>query len=203
LPGYAGRRPSSGNCGTAVITEVPAMGFVVGPASFNGFYDGDARHVRAIEYLIRHLKPANVFATGVAHGFTSRFILEALERNGSGRLSSIELLPLDPALQNQIGIAVGDRVVERWTLIPGLSRRCLPGLLSRLGKIDLFIHDSRHAERNLRFELDRAWPTLHPGGALLVDDIDSNWGFQSFTQAFSGYNSLVCEADIRAERGRP
>ena len=36
-----------------------------------------------------------VVETGVAHGVTSRFILEALERNGRGFLWSIDLPPLE------------------------------------------------------------------------------------------------------------
>jgi hypothetical protein len=68
-------------------------------------------------------------------------------------------------------------------------------LLCRLGQIDLFIHDSLHTERNVRFELDRAWAALRTGGVLVVDDIDANWGFRSFTQTFSGYKSLICEAE--------
>jgi hypothetical protein len=68
-------------------------------------------------------------------------------------------------------------------------------LLSRLGKIDLFVHDSLHSERNVRFELDRAWAATGPIGAFVVDDVDANWGFRSFTQAFPGQQSLICEAE--------
>ncbi len=71
----------------------------------------------------------------------------------------------------------------------------MPGLLSRLGEIDLFIHDSLHSERNVRFEMDRAWANLRPGGAIVVDDIDVNRGFHSFVQSFSGIHFFVCEAE--------
>jgi hypothetical protein len=122
-------------------------------------------------------------------------LLEALERNGSGHLWSIDLPPRDPALQKEVGIAVGDRFKETWSYIRGSSRRRLPALLSKLGTIDLFIHDSLHSEHNVRFELDHAWAALRPGGALVVDDIDANWGFHSFTRAFAGYRSIVCDAE--------
>ena len=133
--------------------------------------------------------------TGVAHGVTSRFILEALERSGGGHLWSIDLPPLERVWQKQVGMAVGGRNADRWSYIKGSSRRRLPELLSQLGQIDLFIHDSLHSERNVRFELDRAWAAVRPGGALVVDDVDVNWGFQSFTQAFSGHRSMICEAE--------
>jgi hypothetical protein len=92
-------------------------------------------------------------------------------------------------------MAVGDHYSDRWSYINGSSRRRLPKLLARLGQIDLFIHDSLHSERNVRFELDRAWAALSSNGALVVDDVDANWGFRSFIQTFSGHQSLICEAE--------
>jgi hypothetical protein len=178
-----------------VMRELEAKGIQAGPASFKAWNDGDAGFVRAIWCLIRHLKPNHVVETGVAHGVTSRFILEALERSGGGHLWSIDLPPLERVWQKQVGMAVGGRNADRWSYIKGSSRRRLPELLSQLGQIDLFIHDSLHSERNVRFELDRAWAAVRPGGALVVDDVDVNWGFQSFTQTFSGHRSMICEAE--------
>jgi len=178
-----------------IIRELEAKGIRAGPDSFDGWNDGDAGLVRAIWCLIRHLKPKKVVETGVAHGVTSRIVLEALERNGDGHLWSIDLPPLERVWHSQIGAAVGDRHADRWSYIKGSSARRLPGLLSRLGQIDLFIHDSLHSEHNVRFELDRAWAALSPIGALVVDDIDANGGFRSFTQAFSSHLSMICEAE--------
>lgn len=179
-----------------VIRELEEKGIAAGPESFQCWNDGDAGLVRAIWCLTRHLKPKKVVETGVAHGVTSRCILEALERNGGGgHLWSIDLPPIERVWRKQVGAAVGDRYADRWSYIKGSSRRRLPGLLSRLGEIDLFIHDSLHTERNVRFELDRAWPAIRPNGAIVVDDVDANWGFQSFTQAFSGQQSMICEAE--------
>jgi hypothetical protein len=172
-----------------------AKGIRVGPESFKNWNDGDAGLVRAIWCLTRHLQPRKVVETGVAHGMTTRFILEALERNGVGHLWSIDYPPLDDVWHDQIGVAVGGRYPARWTYVRGSSKRRLPGILSRLGQIDLFIHDSLHSEHNVRFEVDRAWAALRPGGAIVVDDIDANWGFQTFTQAKSDHPSMICEAE--------
>jgi methyltransferase family protein len=179
-----------------VIGELKTKGIRVGPESFKGWNDGDAAFVRAIWCLTRHLRPSNVVETGVAHGVSSRFILEALERNGGGsHLWSIDHPPLEHVWHTQIGLAVGGRYPARWSYIRGSSKRRLPGLISQLGHIDLFVHDSLHSEHNVRFEMDRAWAALRPGGAMVVDDIDANWGFKSFEQAFSGHRSLICEAE--------
>jgi hypothetical protein len=178
-----------------VVAELEAKGIRAGPESFGSWNDGDGGLVRAIWCLTRHLQPENVVETGVAHGVTSRFILEALERNGRGHLSSIDLPPIERVWREHVGLAVTDRYRGRWTYIKGPSRLRLPRLLAQLGKIDLFIHDSLHSERNVRFELDRAWASLRPGGAIVVDDVDANWGFRSFTETFSGHQSVICEAE--------
>ena len=178
-----------------VIRELEAKGIRAGPESFQSWNDGDAGFVRAVWCLTHHLRPKNVVETGVAHGVTSRCLLEALERSGDGHLWSIDLPPLERPWRQQVGAAIGDHCLTRWSYIRGSSRRRLPELLSRLGQIDLFIHDSLHSERNVRFELDRAWAALKPNGALVVDDVDANWGFRSFTQTFSGCRSMICEAE--------
>ena len=178
-----------------VINELEAKGIRPGPESFQWWNDGDAGLVRAIWCLTRHLRPKKVVETGVAHGVTSRFILEGLNKGGDGQLWSIDLPPLERVWRKQVGAAVGDRYSNRWSYIKGSSRRRLPQLFSRLGQIDLFIHDSLHSERNVRFELDLAWKALRPGGALVVDDIDANNGFRSFIDSFSGHQFLICDAE--------
>ena len=177
------------------VQSLTSSGMRVGPLSFGPWNDGDAGLVRAVWGLTRHLRPERVVETGVAHGFTSRFILQALAANGKGHLWSIDLPPLDNELRSQVGMAVPKDLADRWTYIEGSSRRRLPPLLSELGEIDLFIHDSLHSERNVRFELDSAWAKLRPGGAAVVDDVDANYGFQSFNNAVPGQPHLVCEAE--------
>jgi len=186
-----------------VMRELEAKGIQPGPESFKYWNDGDAGLARSIWCLIRHLRPNNVVETGVGHGVTSRIVLEAMERNGCGHLSSIDLPTLEKGWQKQVGIAVSERLKERWSYIKGSSRVRLPKLLSQLGQVDMFIHDSLHSERNVRFELDRVWSVLRPGGVLVVDDVDANQGFQSFTQTFSGQQSRIAEAEpVRPDQRR-
>lgn len=175
----------------------------LGRGAFGGWGDGDPALARAVWCLAHHLRPAKVVETGVGRGITSRFILEALARNGSGHLWSVDLPPRDPALSAQIGSAVPEGLRERWTLVPGSSRRRLGGLLSQLGEIDLFVHDSRHTTRNLLFELNHAWSALRPGGALVADDVDLNCGFHSFMEAHPGERGCVYNGEpVRPDYGR-
>ena len=179
-----------------VIASLRARGIKVGPYSFHAWNDGDAGFVRAIWALIRHTRPNIVIETGVAHGVTSRFILEALARNGAGNLWSIDLPPVNPETRQEVGIAVGDTAVRnRWSYIAGTSRRRLPALLAQLRQVDLFIHDSMHSARNVAFEMELAWKYLNPGGMIVVDDIDINPAFKAFAERHPEHASFVCPAE--------
>jgi predicted O-methyltransferase YrrM len=144
-------------------------------------YDAGRNLVRAAWCSTRHTRPRHVVETGVGRGISTRFILEALARNGSGHLWSIDLPPLDSDMAH-VGTAVPDELRIRWTYLRGSSRRRLANLLEHLGEIDLFVHDSLHTTHNVRFELNRAWAVLRPGGVILVDDAPSNAGFHRLTR---------------------
>lgn len=198
-----------GSCGdfhalwADVVNQVRARGIDVGPASYAGFNDGDTALVRAVWRIIREMKPQKIVETGVGHGFTTRLILEALARNYRGHLWSIDRPPLDPETRSKVGIAVGDAFADRWTLIEKSSRRALPGLLRKIGPIDLFVHDSMHTERNVCFELEHVWKALRPGGVAVIDDIDSNWGYDTFVKSHKGFSAIVCEAEpVRPDERR-
>jgi hypothetical protein len=168
----------------------------IGRGAFDGWGDGEPAMARAAWCIVRHLRPSHVVETGVARGFTTQMILEALERNASGHLSSIDLPPpLRPDLHGQIGAAVRTDLRHRWSYIKGSSRRHLPRLLSELGQIDLFIHDSAHTESNTYFELSRAWSRVRPGGLVMADDIDYSIAFDRFMHERPGHSFLVCHED--------
>jgi hypothetical protein len=137
-------------------------------------------------------------------GITTRFLLEALERNGTGQLWSIDLPPpLERELRGQIAIAVPASLRARWTYVRGSSRRRPPGLLGAIAPVDLFIHDSNHTARNLLFELRHAWAALAPHGFAVADDIDLNCGFHAFVGEHPEHPVLICHAEpLRPDRIR-
>jgi predicted O-methyltransferase YrrM len=147
--------------------------------------------------LAAHLAPEKIVETGVARGITSRLILEALERNGSGHLWSIDLPTMDRTIHCQIGAAVPESLRGRWTYLEGTSRYILPSLLTELGEIDLFVHDSSHTRRNVSFELKTARPRISSGGAVLADDVNRSSAFKSFAAAHSDLRTAVAAADDR------
>ena len=55
-------------------------------------------------------------------------------------------------------------------------------LLSRIGNIDIFLHDSDHSFRNMMLEFKTAWPYLRLGGILIADDASLNDAFLRFAR---------------------
>lgn len=171
-------------------------GLRAGRGAYGGWDDGDPGLARAVWCITRHLRPQRAIETGVARGITSRTILEGLARNGYGELWSIDLAPLHRSdLDAEIGFVVPAGRRDRWTLIEGSSRHRLPGLLRRLGGIDVFVHDSLHSERNIRFELEHAWPFVRDGGAVVVDDVHMNAGFHAWLAGTPDAQTMLCMPD--------
>jgi predicted O-methyltransferase YrrM len=136
----------------------------------------------ALYVLIRLTAPEVVVETGVADGFSSSFILQALEKNGKGKLYSIDL-PGQPGQElhgKKTGWLVPDELRVRWDLRLGSSREHLPGLLRELGKVDLFYHDSDHSYENMTFEFRSVIGSLEHGGLVISDDITDSSAFEDF-----------------------
>ena len=163
-----------------IVADLTGVGVRVGVRSYGGWNDGDRAFAEAIWCILVHRSPGQVVETGVAHGLTSRVVIEALERNGRGHLWSIDLPAVDSALHSQIGMAIPRERRHRWTYVPGTARQQLPGLLSELKQIDVFIHDSLHTGRNQLFELESAWSAMRDGAVAVVDDIDHSLAFRTF-----------------------
>jgi Methyltransferase domain len=179
-----------------VIESLTSSGMALGRGAFAGWGDGEPGFVRAAWCITQHLRALKVVETGVGRGMTSRFILEALKAAGDGHLWSIDLPPLGrPDLRGQVGVAVPRTLESRWSYVEGSSRRRLPGLLAELQQIDLFVHDSRHSERNLLYELQRARSAVRPGGLLIADDVDLNCGLHHYRERHPEDRVFVCPAE--------
>ena len=99
----------------SIIADLTDAGVRVGMFSYGGWNDSDRAFAEAIWCIVAHVRPASVVETGVAHGLTSRVILEGLDRYGSGHLWSIDLPAVDSALHPEIGVAVPEGLRSRWT----------------------------------------------------------------------------------------
>lgn len=179
-------------CVWADIGDVlEAKGLSFGRWTYGEYSDADPALGAMTWCAVRHLHPTKVLETGVARGVTTRIILEAMSLNGTGHLWSVDLPhPLRPELHKETAAAVSSGCRERWTYVRGSSRRRLPSLVSHLQEIDLFLHDSLHTARNMRFELRTVWPAMRSGGVMLVDDVD-NQAFRNFLHGADRPPSMV------------
>ena len=143
--------------------------------------------------LVRDMRPQHIVETGVLHGMTSGFILEALALNQSGTLTSIDLPSLaesGPANHDgyndtlpagkQPGWIIPARLHPHWNLKLGASRELLPEICAAPQPIDMFIHDSEHSYATMWFELTTAWDAMRQGGILVCDNIEANPSFFDF-----------------------
>lgn len=153
--------------------------------------------------LIRILRPDHVIETGVSSGVSSAYALLALRANRHGKLHSIDR-PLrqrrarfDPrespvALPpgRGTGWAVPDRLRGSWDLRLGPSERLLPAVVDELPSVGLFLHDSLHTPRHLRFELETVRPKLVRGAVVLADN--TVWTGRAFPTFARSVGARVC-----------
>lgn len=137
-------------------------------------------------FIVRLFKPEVMVETGVAHGVSSWTILNAMHRNGAGKLYSIDLPNLDLQSYNPQNInktsgwVVPDVLRKRWDLRLGPSQELLPKLVSELKTIDVFFHDSDHSYQNMLFEFGTVFPALRARGLIISDDVHKNTSFSEF-----------------------
>ena len=179
-------------------TVLAAAGLGYGRHTYGCYSDADRSLCRAVWCTVLHTEPEVVIETGVAHGVTSRIVLEALHRNDRGHLSSIDLpYPLDSRLRETTGAAVPAALRTRWSYLEGSSKQLLPPLVAKVGHVEVFIHDSLHTARNTVFEMDRAASAMPAEGVMIVDDIRLHQGFATFARRHPGYQTLVCPSADR------
>lgn len=166
--------------------------------------------------LVRVLQPKTVVETGVAAGISSACILAALEANGVGELTSIDLPNNEASYMPSLGkrpiamlargerpgFLVPDELRSRWRLQIGDTRDLLVPLLRKLGKIDVFFHDSEHTYDAMMFEFENAWKHLSSDGLILTDNVTWNKAFPDFCRRHSLRVAYFWRADFAGARLR-
>lgn len=146
--------------------------------------DGSGELVALTYTLCRLLQPELIVETGVANGFTSAAILEALDQNDRGTLESVDLPHLHPRARESVGSAVKNSHHGRWQLHFGPAEKVLTRMLSNGLKVDIFVQDAAHTSRGQREECKLGWKALRSGGILISDDADG--GFATFVDEIGG-----------------
>ena len=133
---------------------------------------------------VRLTKARRVIETGVAYGWSSLAILDSIARNGGGQLVSLDMPYPKMGNEDFVGIAVSDRLRDRWTIIRQPDR---PGLEKAIaafdGNIDLCHYDSDKSWWGRAYAFPLLWDALVPGGLFISDDIQDNLFFAEFVKS--------------------
>ena len=179
-----------------LVAEIGALlaknGVGYGRHTYGCYSDADSSLRRAAWCTVIHTRPEAVVETGVAHGVTTRIVLEAMRQNEYGHLWSIDLPHFfDRQLHWQTGMAVTDACRPRWSYVEGSSKQRLPPLIAELGQVQVFMHDSLHTARNTVFEMEQAAVAIPQGGVMLIDDITTHKGFAIFASRHPEYQTII------------
>lgn len=134
--------------------------------------------------LVRAGRPTRIVETGIGPGYSTAWLLAALEENGSGEL--VSLGPGSPVgrMSGLESVTVGQFVPpslrSRWTLAIGNSEVRLREILAASHGVDLFFYDNGPVATRARFELRAAWDALSERGILLSHHVDANSAWADF-----------------------
>lgn len=120
-----------------------------------------------------------IVETGVAYGWSSLALLAALDAQGDGSLTSVDM-PY-PKMNNEawVGVAVPQRLRSRWTLVREPDRFGLGKAIAlHGGTIDLCHYDSDKSYPGRKYGYALMWKALRRGGIFISDDIQDNLAFR-------------------------
>ncbi len=178
-----------------------------GTKTFNSVFDFRLYRI-ALYAIIRSIQPKVSIETGVLHGLTSAFLLRAIERNGHGKLISVDYpsYPTDgPSNKDgynavlpagkEPGWTVPPSLHTHWDLRLGMSRDVLANLDGKVDGLGFFCHDSEHTFPTMWFEMNWAWERLVPGGVLICDNAEANTSFVEFSRRVDRFPMLFPAPD--------
>lgn len=153
-------------------------------------------------WVVRMLKPKAIVQTGVCNGLSSAFMMLALAKNGpEGTLHVVDMPPIfDSSDDNwkikgkvygvvipegkSSGWLVPDAYRDRYEVLNGDAKDLLPGLLKKVGSIDMFYHDSDHTYDHMMFEFIESKKYLTKRGVIVSDDISWNSSLWDFADEY-------------------
>ena len=136
-------------------------------------------------FLIRKYKPKIILETGVALGFSSKAILEAIEVNKEGKLFSSDYPYLNAKNGKQnIGLLVDKHLRQNWMLFLDGDSKNIKNIKQLITSIDLFHYDSDKSVLGRQFTILSLKELLHANSIIVMDDIQDNLFFKNFTEKY-------------------
>lgn len=120
--------------------------------------------------LVRLTRPRLVLEISPSSGYSSGFILLALNRNGSGRLRSFDLRP-DVEARARANFAAAGIDTRRWTFYAGEARETVAAAAAAEDTIELLFMDSEHTRGFAEWYVGTLFPAVPEGGLIHVHDV--------------------------------
>ena len=153
----------------------------------SGAKGGGGSNETLLYFLVRLVNAKNVLETGVSAGASSRSILEALKKNGNGKLYSSDLAIY--LKREDVGVLVSKSLRDNWFLTHDGDSINLPLIFEKEKKFDLIYYDSEKSyDGKKRFH--EMILKLPPPKILIFDDIDRDSFFSECVSTF-GYNYKI------------
>jgi len=148
---------------------------------------------RFLTRLVRELAPDSALELGTGFGISTSYQLAALDLNGSGRMTSLDVEDMvaiaRPGLER---LGFGDRVV----LVGGRIEDTLAGAVAAATPIDYALLDADHTEAGTLSAFDAILPHLAPGAVVVLDDINWTEGMRRAWSAIPGRPGVAATVTV-------
>jgi predicted O-methyltransferase YrrM len=143
-----------------------------GPGALNFLY-----------HIVKHFNPSKLIETGVAYGWSSWTILQAIKCNNA-RLISIDMPYINMENDKYVGCCVSEQLRDQWTLLRKADRQGIPAALSQFNQtIDFCHYDSDKSYSGRMWAYQLLWSHLGAGRIFISDDIQDNIAFKEFCES--------------------
>ena len=148
-------------------------------------YDlGGSAAVDFLYFCVRFLKPETVVETGVAAGYSSMAILQALNQNNFGHLYSSDFPYFRISNPKKfIGILVPDKMKDRWSLHIDGDKKNIKKIKEKIKKIELFHYDSDKSYTSRKTTIKNLNSNFYDKTWIIMDDISDNTFFYDYVKS--------------------
>jgi predicted O-methyltransferase YrrM len=152
------------------------------------------RWSRLLFHLVREAAPARALEMGTALGISAAYQGAALQRNGRGRLVTIEgSRPLAEIARSNLARLGIDSV----DVVEGTFADVLPAVLERLRPLDYAYVDGHHDGRATLDYVEQLLEVMPGPGIVVIDDIGINAGMREAWHAMSRHPRMTFASDLR------
>ena len=135
-----------------------------------------------ISFICLNIKPKCVVETGVAAGFSTFAVLDALAINNYGHLYSSDFpyFRISNA-EKYIGVIVPQDLKKRWSLFIYGDKKNLNIINSKINEINFFHYDSDKSFKGRSRALSQIEKKFNKNTWILIDDIQDNSHFMKYS----------------------